>query len=121
MKATSLRTFRQFLAGRKSELFTQLARVEQEVRTSPRADPADFGDQSAHTFNRELLFAQADANRSMLRMVQAALLRIEQGTFGECERCGEEIGLARLKAIPWARCCVACQEKLERRDRYAAA
>ena len=114
MNATSLQMFREFLTRRRSELFNRLARVEEEGRTSAKADPADFGDQSTHTFNRELLFAQADANRRMLSMIQAALLCIDEGTFGECVRCGEEISPARLKAIPWARCCVACQDKLER-------
>jgi RNA polymerase-binding transcription factor len=75
--------------------------------------PHNPGDRSADTLNREIMFSQSDANRQMLRRVQEALERIREGTFGECEQCSGEISSARLKAIPWARNCVRCQEKLE--------
>jgi DnaK suppressor protein len=46
---------------------------------------------------------------------------VRQGTFGECERCGDDISSARLRAIPWTRHCLGCQERLERgRSRMAA-
>lgn len=121
MDATSLKTFKAILTNRRAELLARLARVEHEGRATAKADPADFGDQSIQTFDREFLFAQADANRRMIGMIQAALLRIQEGTFGECTRCGAEISVSRLKAIPWARCCLGCQEGIERHRQPAAA
>ena len=51
--------------------------------------------------------------RQILAMVDGALNRIREGTFGECISCGEEINPKRLEAVPWTRHCIACQEKLE--------
>jgi DnaK suppressor protein len=71
--------------------------------------------------SREFLFAHADANRRLLRAIEEALVRMRKGTFGDCDHCGSEIPLARLKAIPWARTCIVCQEELERERQYVAA
>jgi len=46
-------------------------------------------------------------------LVDGALSRVREGTFGECAHCGQEIGAARLNAIPWTRYCITCQELLE--------
>jgi RNA polymerase-binding transcription factor len=112
MDASYLRKLRAELNRRKSELLAQITRTELQVRAAAER-PTDPGDQSAETVNREFMFSQSDANRQSLRRVQEALDRIREGTFGECEECGSEINSARLKAIPWARNCVRCQEKLE--------
>jgi DnaK suppressor protein len=52
-------------------------------------------------------------NRRKLTLIQSALDRLERGEFGICEECEEEIPLKRLQAIPWALCCVPCQERME--------
>lgn len=48
--------------------------------------------------------------RAELALVTSALARIEQGTYGDCEKCGEEIPYARLKAIPYTKYCITCKE-----------
>ena len=53
-------------------------------------------------------------DRQRLASIQSALERLERGEFGICESCEEEIPLKRLQAIPWASCCVPCQERMER-------
>ena len=111
-KTTSVQQLRIELNRRKSELLAQISRTELQTRAGGER-PTDPGDQSADTLNREFLFAQSDAIRQNLRKVQEALDRIREGTFGECQECGGPISPARLKAIPWARNCVSCQEKLE--------
>jgi DnaK suppressor protein len=119
MDANALEQFRRSLDHRRSELLAQIARAEKEARASAER-PTDPGDQSAATLSREFLFVQADANRRLLRTVEEALIRIREGTFGECDGCSGRIALARLKAIPWARYCVSCQEELER-ERWSIA
>lgn len=119
MNSTSLHQFRAILEQRKSDVLAQIARADQQARASAER-PTDPGDQSAATLDREFLFAQADTNRRLLRSLEQALARIRQGTFGECEQCGNDISPARLRAIPWTRNCVACQEKLEYQHRVAA-
>ena len=90
----------------------QIARAERQARATGEKQ-SDAADLSTEHLDREFLFAQADASRRKLRTIEQALRRIAEGTFGECGRCGNEIGGARLSAIPWARYCVRCQEQLE--------
>ncbi|MGA7769618.1 MAG: TraR/DksA family transcriptional regulator [Candidatus Sulfotelmatobacter sp.] len=47
-------------------------------------------------------------------MVEEALRRVHDGSFGQCLSCGNEINPKRLEAVPWTRYCIACQEKIER-------
>ena len=62
--------------------------------------------------NREILY---------IKKIEEALKRIEEGTFGECEECGEDIELRRLEARPTATLCVSCKEEEERREILTAA
>jgi DnaK suppressor protein len=50
----------------------------------------------------------------MLRQIDYALERVAGGTYGECQACGEHISANRLKAIPWAECCLKCEEMRSR-------
>jgi DnaK suppressor protein len=74
----------------------------------------DIGDESATSSNRHLLMSLSENERGKLMEVDEALDRIENGTFGICEDCGEPIALKRLEVIPDARYCVECQENLEK-------
>jgi DnaK suppressor protein len=75
-------------------------------------DPADAG---AKTFQREHELALTQNARELLELSEAALARMDQGTFGVCESCGQPIGKARLQAFPRATLCVACKQRQERR------
>jgi DnaK suppressor protein len=55
------------------------------------------------------------ALRSNLRWVDRALTKMELGTYGTCERCGNQIGIERLEALPWAILCIECKQKGEGR------
>ena len=81
------------------------------------ASAAHFGqseDSTAQvTTARELEFALDERETAELALVQAALNRIAQGTYGQCVDCGVEIPAARLHAAPEAARCIACQEKVE--------
>jgi DnaK suppressor protein len=75
---------------------------------SHEADDADAV--SDHNRNQAII----RNSRSMLAQVQAALIRLDAGTYGICERCGHEIGARRLEALPYATLCISCQEAVER-------
>lgn len=79
-------------------------------------------DQGTETFEREKDLSLKLSAQEDLRQIEAALRRIERGSYGICERCGQPIGMARLEAVPWAVLCIACQEReeSERGDRLAA-
>jgi DnaK suppressor protein len=70
-----------------------------------------FADGGRTTAERGNLIAIAHGLRSNLREVERALAKMEQGTFGMCERCGTPIAPERLEAIPWARLCISCKQK----------
>ena len=73
----------------------------------------DVADRAANSYTKEFLFSQSSNERQILQMVDGALVRIRDGSFGECIACGEEINPKRLEAVPWTRHCIECQEKLE--------
>ena len=76
--------------------------------------PADIADRAASSYTKEFLFSQSSNDRQLLMMVDGALARIREGSFGECISCGKEINGKRLEAVPWTRHCIECQEKLEK-------
>lgn len=79
-------------------------------------------DQGTETFEREKDLSLRLSAQEDLRQIEAALRRIERGSYGICEHCGHPIGQARLEALPWAVLCIACQEQEEsaRGDRLSA-
>ena len=75
-------------------------------------DPADAG---AKAFEREQDLALSENARGLLDQTERALERIDAGTYGVCESCGQAIGKARLMAFPRATLCVQCKQREERR------
>lgn len=75
---------------------------------------ADEMDRLQQQLNREVVIRRLDRTSKLLRSVKAALDRIEDDIYGVCLRCEEPIAEKRLKAIPWAPYCVACQETIDR-------
>ncbi|MBN2242176.1 MAG: TraR/DksA family transcriptional regulator [Acidobacteria bacterium] len=71
----------------------------------------DFVDQASddNEVHVNLRLLQIDAK--LLRAIEAAIDRIEKGDYGVCTVCNKEIGLARLKAVPWTSVCIECKEK----------
>lgn len=93
----------------------------QDVSQSMRAesdhlkfDIGDFYDHASTDRDRELALMLADREREKLTLVDDALKRIENGTYGICESCEEEIDRERLAAMPFTKLCLSCQEDLER-------
>jgi DnaK suppressor protein len=80
----------------------------------PEAEVGDEGDVAMRSLARDLVFEVSDNEYRLLEEVEAALRRIDKGTYGICEANGEKISVARLKAIPYARYCINCQGRFER-------
>ena len=64
--------------------------------------------------NREVAIRNLDRESKLLKEVNAAMKRVDEGSYGTCLRCEEEIPEKRMKAVPWAAYCVPCQESIER-------
>jgi RNA polymerase-binding protein DksA len=65
-----------------------------------------LGDTASVTYDRELDYTLEENSESVLREIDAALHRIDDGTYGTCEVCGKQIEEERLEAIPWTRLCI---------------
>ncbi len=75
---------------------------------------ADAIDEVQHATERELAIRNLDRETILLRNVRSALRRIEDGSFGVCMHCDEDISLKRINAVPWAPYCIQCQEEADR-------
>jgi RNA polymerase-binding transcription factor len=90
---------------------------QQDVRAGQESadDPTeDIVDRANNSYNRELMFSLSDGERVLLLQIEAALRRVESGTYGKCTSCGNPIHPLRLEAVPWARFCIDCQELAEK-------
>jgi DnaK suppressor protein len=117
MRKRDLEKFRKILLGQRDEL---IGRAQSALSGDIHLDPDDFPDE-IDTASSEVGLAfigrLRERERGLLSKINTALEKIEDGEYGECENCGEEIGLKRLEARPVARLCIDCkseQEKLER-------
>jgi DnaK suppressor protein len=79
---------------------------------------AEFGDQIQRALDRAMVIDALDRNSALLREVQAALTRVEDGSYGLCLGCEEPISAKRLAAVPWAALCIRCQERRDREREF---
>lgn len=110
--------FKKILIEQKEQL---LGNARKALSGDIHLDPDDFPDEidtASSEVGLSFIGRLRERERGLLNKIDAALEKIEQGVYGECENCGEEIGLKRLEARPVAELCIDCkaeQEKLERR------
>jgi DnaK suppressor protein len=116
MSADQLGHFEAILESWKRELMNHVDEtvhhMQDEAANFP--DPNDRATQESE-FGLEL--RTRDRERKLLRKINSALIRIEEGTYGYCEETGEEIGLKRLEARPVATLCLEAQERREMAER----
>lgn len=74
----------------------------------------DIGDMSSNSYNQEILMNLSETQRSRVRDIDAALERMDQGVYGLCARCEEEIPLRRMEVRPFSRYCVDCKSEVEK-------
>jgi RNA polymerase-binding protein DksA len=74
-----------------------------------------LADTATETYDRELDYTLEENSEHVLADIDAALTRIEDGTYGICSNCGKPISAERLEARPWATLCIDCQRERERR------
>jgi RNA polymerase-binding transcription factor DksA len=107
---------RQLLALRE-HLLGEYGALESDARRPVDLTTHDFADEATDALNHAVASRVLRAEEDILFEVEAALKRIDQGTYGVCEASGKTIALRRLAAIPWTRFTAAAAAKLERRDR----
>ncbi len=113
MDKKRLEYYKKKLQARREELLKIIARTEQEGREADDDPTVDLADKAANSYTKEFLFGQTNQDRAILNLVDEALKRIREGTYGACVTCEDEMQTKRLEAVPWARYCISCQEKKE--------
>ena len=116
--ADELSEVRQLLQTEADRLRAEITEAEADIADLLRAGDTggeDQADTGSKTFEREHEMSLAASHREMLTQTERALNRIESGTYGVCENCGNPIGKARLQAFPRATLCMTCKQRQERR------
>ncbi len=105
MTKTELNKFKEVLETKQAEL-AQVLRNREGIAIEKSPDALDEVQNAAE---RELAIRNLDRESNLLRNVRAALHRVDEGTFGVCMHCEEDISIKRLNAVPWAAYCIQCQ------------
>ncbi len=112
MNKTELDKYKKILEARQAELAKGLRnRDDIAIEKTP-----DALDEVQLAGERELAIRNLDRESSLLRNVRLALARIEDGSYGVCMHCEEDIKPKRLDAVPWAPYCIRCQEAADRHE-----
>jgi DnaK suppressor protein len=117
--ATELAQVRAELAGEADSLRAEIAKTAHDIAGGLTGSLRDAGDDKANAgtkaAGREHELALTQNAQVLLDQGERALSRIDAGTYGVCESCGQPIGKARLLAFPRATLCLACKQRQERR------
>lgn len=113
MQQADVERLRQKLEFQRTETRQFLRRLEQEAQSLDDDATQDTADQCAISFSKESVFERSSQRRTVLRLIEAALQRIADGSFGTCVGCGDQIQDQRLQALPWTQFCLQCQGELE--------
>ena len=120
MSPGQLEHFRRILTAWKRELMEEVGRTVRHMQQQAACVP-DLNDRASKEAELDLELRARDRERKLLKKIDLALKRIEDGSYGYCEETGEEIGLRRLEARPIATLCIEAQERRElgqRQSRY---
>ena len=119
MRKDRLAYFKKQLVEKQRQLTEEVGRTALYGKDAEDDSIKDLGDQANTAYTREFFFELGNGDRRLLREVVAALAKIDDGSFGACERCGEVIADKRLDALPFARYCITCQRLIEEEERMA--
>src|SRR5689334_25241344 len=109
MIQTDLKKYRDILEAKRDAL--QHSEPARSPASEPGSKSGDWIDQSSQESDLHVRLALKQTDSKLLRAIEEAILRIDNGTYGICADCEEEIALVRLDAVPWTRVCIKCKEK----------
>jgi DnaK suppressor protein len=118
LTAAEIRKYKAMLLAKMNEILGNVTTMETEALRRERSDlsnmPIHMADLGTDSYEIDNIIGLMDSERRILTEIDDALGRIEDGTYGVCQGRGEPIPKERLKAIPWARYCVACATLIEK-------
>ena len=113
MEQHDYESFKTILLEQKRQLILQANETVSRESANGQGQMPDYTDVASIESDRTFHLRIRDRERKLLQKIDQALERIEEGTFGLCERCGSDIGGERLKARPVTTFCINCKTKLE--------
>jgi DnaK suppressor protein len=114
MTSSEIQRFQRYLEIHREEALRSLTLLEDQTRSLHGGYPQDVADASTSGLSKASLFQRTRERRHFLQLIEAALARVQEGTYGVCACCGDEIHVRRLEAVPWSRYCLKCQMASER-------
>lgn len=118
---------RDALQERRDHVQGELDRLQSEIRELGVAQEIERGglgnhmaDDGSNVSEQERILTVSNDLQDMLNQVADAEHRLDQGVYGDCDRCGKPINAERLEAFPWVRFCIECQTVIEREQRLSA-
>jgi DnaK suppressor protein len=122
MTVTDTEPFKRALLEERRRLVDAIAYLHSENPGSMEEESGEeagidnhLGDLATITLDREIDYTLEETDERVLKAVDAALGRIDEGTYGTCSSCGKPISPERLEARPWAELCIDCARKTSRR------
>ena len=113
MDKKTLEQYKKKLEEKRRELSEAYTKNRHYGRESDEGGTQDLADKASSSYTKEFLYSLSNTERSILEEVERSIRRMDQGEYGTCMECGEKISKKRLDAVPWARFCVPCQERVE--------
>lgn len=120
MNKRDLKKFKTLLEDRKQEILAQAESSKEKGMTFDPDDLPDEVDLASSEADQSMNLRLRDRERVLLRKVEKALSKIDEGEYGICENCGEEIGVKRMTARPVTDLCIRCKEEQEHVERLYA-
>lgn len=117
MDKEKLEFFRTLLNGKIEELLSEAGKAVSGMSETPDESFPDPTDRAAHETDRNFLLRVKDRERKLITKTKEAIEKIDNGTYGVCESCGEEISEKRLMARPVTTCCIECKKEEEEQEK----
>jgi DnaK suppressor protein len=114
MRKAFLKAAEEKLLGMRRQVLREMSDDLRQGREGGKEEGMDTYDLASEERDREINFILTDRDRDKLQAIQEALERVENGSYGICESCEQEISQARLAALPFTRMCVNCQAEHEK-------
>ncbi len=112
-----LKRFKKTLEDSRKALLDSARKTMEEESNFDTDDLPDEIDQASSEYAQSMAFRLRDREKFLLKKIDRALARIEDGSFGVCERCEEPISLKRLEARPVTTLCIRCKEEQEKKEK----
>jgi DnaK suppressor protein len=114
IKANPYQLHMDALRKKQGELLDSYERDKAAGNSQPDDGIQDLADKAASAYSKELNFSLSDGERNLLMLIEEALNRLKNESYGTCTNCGNIIGEKRLQAVPWSPFCIDCQELQEK-------